>query len=212
MAAQDFTRREIVRILGVAAVAAHSPAFARWRYAGAHPLADVAGNQPTKFVPQFFSATEFALIKRLAELIIPSDETPGAREAGVAEFVDFMVAHDFRRAAIRRCARGSPGSMRTASGMLGRPFLELTQAAADRGRSSRSRIERNTATAETRGGSFSGACASSPPWASTPASRLPRARQPGAAVYPQSPACPHRGSCARPPASGEVVSACAKNL
>ena len=31
---------------------------------------------------------------RLADLIIPSDETPGAKEAGASEFVDFMVAHD----------------------------------------------------------------------------------------------------------------------
>jgi hypothetical protein len=30
-------------------------------------------------------------VERLSELIIPSDGTPGAREAGVAEFIDFMV-------------------------------------------------------------------------------------------------------------------------
>jgi hypothetical protein len=42
----------------------------------------------------FFSGEDFARIERLTELIIPSDETPGAREAGAAEFVDFMVAHD----------------------------------------------------------------------------------------------------------------------
>ena len=30
----------------------------------------------------------------LPEIIIPSDATPGAKEAGVAEFIDFMVASD----------------------------------------------------------------------------------------------------------------------
>ena len=125
MAAQDFTRREIVRILGIAAVAAHSPAFARWRYAAAHPLADVAGNQPTKFVPQFFSAREFALIERLTELIIPSDDTPGAREAGVAEFVDFMVAHDGEQQYDFRT--GLTWLNAHSERLLGRPFLELTQ-------------------------------------------------------------------------------------
>lgn len=30
----------------------------------------------------------------LTELIIPNDGTPGAREAGVSEFIDFMVASD----------------------------------------------------------------------------------------------------------------------
>ena len=34
------------------------------------------------------------MVERLAEMIIPSDETPGAKEAGVAEFIDFMVASD----------------------------------------------------------------------------------------------------------------------
>ena len=32
------------------------------------------------------------MVERLAEIIIPSDATPGAKEAGVAEFIDFMVA------------------------------------------------------------------------------------------------------------------------
>lgn len=33
-------------------------------------------------------------MSRLAELIIPSDSSPGAREAGVSEFIDFMAASD----------------------------------------------------------------------------------------------------------------------
>ena len=34
------------------------------------------------------------LLEHLTELIIPADETPGAREAGVSEFIDFMAASD----------------------------------------------------------------------------------------------------------------------
>ncbi len=108
----------------MAAVAAHSPAFARWRYAGAHQRADVAGGQPANFVPQFFSGTEFALIERLTELIIPSDDTPGAREAGVAEFVDFMVAHDGEQQYDFRT--GLSWLNAHSERLLGRPFLELT--------------------------------------------------------------------------------------
>jgi len=126
LAAQDFTRREIVRILGIAAVAAHSPVFARWTYAGAHPLADVAGSQLAKFVPQFFSGTQFALVERLTELIIPSDDTPGAREAGVAEFVDFMVAHDGERQ--YDFGTGLTWLNAHAARLFGRPFLELAPA------------------------------------------------------------------------------------
>ena len=33
------------------------------------------------------------MVEHLAEMIIPEDETPGAKQAGVAEFIDFMVAN-----------------------------------------------------------------------------------------------------------------------
>ena len=95
MAGQDLQRREILRIMAMASVASHFPGFTKWVFACAHPGA--AGTQtikPTKYTPQFCSAQEYALVERLTELIIPSDETPGAREAGAAEFVDFMVAHE----------------------------------------------------------------------------------------------------------------------
>jgi gluconate 2-dehydrogenase gamma chain len=44
-------------------------------------------------MPLFFSPTQFRLVEHLAEMIIPPDDTPGAKEAGVAEFIDFMVAN-----------------------------------------------------------------------------------------------------------------------
>ena len=96
MAGQDIKRREVLRAIGIAAIASHFPGFVKWAYAGAHEPAsdDPAAARPQAFSPQFFSSEEFARIERLSELIIPSDETPGAREAGVAEFIDFMVAHD----------------------------------------------------------------------------------------------------------------------
>src|SRR5262245_53416541 len=80
--------------MGIAAVASHFPGFVRWAYAAEHPSSEPAPIRPTAYTPQFFASQDYPLIARLTELIIPSDETPGAREAGVAEFVDFMVAHD----------------------------------------------------------------------------------------------------------------------
>ncbi len=44
------------------------------------------------FKPAFFSAREFAAVSAVCERIIPTDATPGAREARVAEFVDLMVS------------------------------------------------------------------------------------------------------------------------
>ena len=50
--------------------------------------------RPEKYELQFFTPDEYATIDQVSELIIPVDRTPGAREAGVAEFIDFMTASD----------------------------------------------------------------------------------------------------------------------
>ena len=43
------------------------------------------------YTPQFFSAEEFETVQILTALIIPTDDTPGAREAQVANYIDFVV-------------------------------------------------------------------------------------------------------------------------
>lgn len=84
----------MLRILGTAAAAAKFPGFSRWGFACGHVGNAALGIRPAAYTPQFFSAAEYASIERLVEIIIPSDATPGAKEAGVAEFVDFMVFSD----------------------------------------------------------------------------------------------------------------------
>ena len=95
MGGQTIARREIVRLLGIAAVAATFPGFSRWSFAGAADGAVPAGEPPAahSYRPLFFSPAQLALIEHLAEMIIPADDTPGARQAGVGEFIDFMVAN-----------------------------------------------------------------------------------------------------------------------
>jgi len=94
MAGQDLQRREMLRIMATAAAASNFPGFAKWSFICSHDHADPAQIRPEKYQPLFFSPSEYSVVERLTELIIPSDSTPGAKEAGVAEFVDFMVAHD----------------------------------------------------------------------------------------------------------------------
>src|ERR1700724_377892 len=125
MAGQDMLRREILRIMGVAAIASHFPGFVTWAFASGHPIADLEQIQPTQYQPQFFSAKEYALVARLTDLIIPSDETPGAREAGVAEFVDFMIAHDHDQQ--YKFRTGLTWMNAHSERTLGQPFLKLSQ-------------------------------------------------------------------------------------
>ncbi len=95
MANQSPQRRDILRILSLAAAASQFPGFSRWAYADQHEghAASVAP-KPANYTPQFFSPAEYVTIEQLTELIIPSDGTPGAKEAGVSEFIDFMAASD----------------------------------------------------------------------------------------------------------------------
>jgi len=94
MAGQDLQRREMLRIMATAAAASKFQGFAKWAFICSHDSSAVERIRPESYQPLFFSPSEYAVVERLTEIIIPSDTTPGAKEAGVAEFVDFMVAHD----------------------------------------------------------------------------------------------------------------------
>ncbi len=101
MGGQGIERREILRYIGIASVAGTFPGFRQWAFAcagdsahadSAHAFAATeAGKKP--YTSLFFSESQYRMVERLTEMIIPADDTPGAKEAGVAEFIDFMVAN-----------------------------------------------------------------------------------------------------------------------
>jgi len=41
--------------------------------------------------PKFFSPEDFAALQSFTEILIPTDDTPGAREAKCAQFIDFVL-------------------------------------------------------------------------------------------------------------------------
>ncbi len=96
MGGQGIERREILRFIGIASIAGTFPGFSKWSFACAQEHVHQAA-APHKangaYKPLFFSPQQFQTIERLTDMIIPTDETPGAKEAGVAEFIDFMVAN-----------------------------------------------------------------------------------------------------------------------
>jgi gluconate 2-dehydrogenase gamma chain len=94
------SRRAALEIIGAAPMAAAlvwTPAEARQ----AHEHAQRARRQPearAPFRPKFFTAHELATVAILADLIIPRDERSGsATDAGVPEFMDFMMVDQPRR-------------------------------------------------------------------------------------------------------------------
>jgi len=44
-----------------------------------------------RYSPQFFNTDEFRTVQILAAMIIPTDDAPGAKEAQVANYIDFVV-------------------------------------------------------------------------------------------------------------------------
>jgi len=98
------TRRDANLIIARAAATAGAEAFlAPWLAAGEehdHSAAATPHADPHNWAgyqPKFFSQEEFVWLGWFTEILIPTDETPGAREAQVASFIDFVVnaASDF---------------------------------------------------------------------------------------------------------------------
>ena len=133
MAGQNLERREMLRALSLAAGASQFPGFVKWAFAdpeagqrGGDSLSPSASqakpNNPYK--PQFFTGGEYDIVSRLAEMIIPTDGTPGAREAGVSEFIDFIVFSD--QSLQYRFRYGVGWIDAHARYLFGRRFLEIT--------------------------------------------------------------------------------------
>jgi len=91
---QGVERREILRYIGIAAVAGSFPGFRQWTFACPqdHPQSSSRVGA-SSYKPLFFSSQQYRMVEHLAEMIIPEDDSPGAKQAGVAEFIDFMVAN-----------------------------------------------------------------------------------------------------------------------
>jgi gluconate 2-dehydrogenase gamma chain len=94
MAGQGLERREVVHMLALAATAATFSGFSKWSFACGHVGNALAQIKPALYQPLFFTAAEYATIERLTDIIIPGDDTPGARDAGVSEFIDLMASRD----------------------------------------------------------------------------------------------------------------------
>ena len=70
------------------AASAHHQSHAAQHDTGAPPEPAYLAN----YRPRFFDAEDFEALQSFTEILIPTDETPGAREAHCAHFIDFVLA------------------------------------------------------------------------------------------------------------------------
>ncbi len=81
--ARGLSRREaIARLLGAGMLTT----------IGADLLDAFAAPAGLPYRPRFFGDADFRMVAAVASRIIPTDETPGAREARVEEWIDFFTA------------------------------------------------------------------------------------------------------------------------
>ena len=123
-------RRDALKIIGAIGTTCAFP-FASdelWgqTQAHVHTAAQAAAAAPSApYNPKFFSEPEWKLVSRLADLIIPATDTPGALAAGVPAYIDMVLSENaaqgngFRRGAAWLDAR--------ARELHGAEFLNLTE-------------------------------------------------------------------------------------
>jgi hypothetical protein len=91
------TRRELLGLVASAlALPGAADFFGTWLTAAQQPQHH-GGWQPPEppllrdYQPKFFDAADFGVLRAFTEILIPTDETPGAREARCAHFIDFVL-------------------------------------------------------------------------------------------------------------------------
>lgn len=92
---KPISRRAALKIFTSAPMAAAivwTPAEAEAAHAAAQTARSQAADRGTTFQPKFFTPHEYATVIVLGDMIIPKDERSGsASDAGVPEFMDFMM-------------------------------------------------------------------------------------------------------------------------
>ncbi len=92
------TRRDLVHLMvRSAALPGATVFFSEWLKAAAGNQHTQNGSTPPEpdywrgYQPKFFSADDFSALQAFTEILIPTDEAPGAREAHCAYFIDFVL-------------------------------------------------------------------------------------------------------------------------
>ncbi len=92
VASPDVPRRDVVRVLAAAPLAAFAITLEDVDRAAEYANDALQQAARRAYVPKFYTTDEFRLVRVLGDLIIPRDERSGsASDAAVPEFLDFLM-------------------------------------------------------------------------------------------------------------------------
>ena len=112
------TRRDLLILAARAAAIPGAAEFLlAWQATGEHQhaLGSQAPPQPPfllNYKPKFFSPDDFAALQSFTEILIPTDETPGAREAHCAHYIDFLLQASDTMPAVQKQWRDTTATLR----------------------------------------------------------------------------------------------------
>src|SRR5471030_3336901 len=144
------TRRDLVDLaVRAAALPGAAEFFATWLRGDQehqHDLGSAAPPEPPllrDYKPQFFAPEDFEALQALTEILIPTDDTPGAREARCAHYIDFLMQASGPIPQTQKAWRDAMAALKDAgfhaSGAQGRAALVEAMSTPERDRRSEER-------------------------------------------------------------------------
>ncbi|HVO13417.1 MAG TPA: gluconate 2-dehydrogenase subunit 3 family protein [Vicinamibacteria bacterium] len=132
MSGKGIDRREMLRRSGALPLAGLLSPQAL-RSAHEHVGRQKAAAREGPYQPTFFTAQEWPAVQLLADAVLPADDrSPGASQAGVPEFIDFVLtdplADPKERETLQTQVRGGLAWLdRECAGRFGRSFVDATE-------------------------------------------------------------------------------------
>ncbi len=110
------SRRDVIKVMSVAIGGAVTGV------GGAMLIGRIDRSRPGGW--RFLTPDEASLVEAVAEQIIPADQDPGAKDAGVVVFIDRQLAGPYRRYQ-EKYRTGLQSVQKTSQQMFGKPFEKL---------------------------------------------------------------------------------------
>jgi hypothetical protein len=128
MANYSSDRRSMLKIFGAIGATCAYPFASDELYGQESPEHHHASSPPPQLdaQPHFFNKSDFAMIERVTDLIIPPTGTPGASAAGVPAYIDLVISRNASQQLL--VADGLRWLDSEAAKIAGKKFAELTEA------------------------------------------------------------------------------------